>query len=267
MPEGDTIHRAAKRLSRALAGKIVTRCESSIPAIAGARLTGRRVDEVMARGKYLFVRFDDGRVLLSHMRMVGSWHLYKEGERWWLPAHTARVVLAVGPSNGDQALVAVCFAAPLMRLVGERRAQHAVRRLGPDVMTDEFDAKAAVQRLQANGERAIAEALLDQTNLAGVGNIYKSEVLFAERIDPFTTVAALSGAQLTAVVMRAHSLMRSNLAAGRTRRTTTPVESSGRFAVYRRKGRPCPRCGCPIARAVQATRATYYCPRCQVRPG
>ncbi|MDP9036378.1 MAG: hypothetical protein M3O50_16375, partial [Myxococcota bacterium] len=240
---------------------------SSIPDIAAAGLVGRRIDEVTARGKYLLIRVDDGRALLTHMRMVGSWHLYRDGEGWWRPEHTARVVLAVGPSNGDDALVAVCFAAPLVRLIAKGRAPHALRHLGPDVLTDEFDTDAAVDRLQAsNGERTIAEALLDQTTLAGVGNIYKSEVLFAEAVDPFTRVATLDSAKLAAVVTRARSLMRKNLSASHTMRTTTTGEGSGRFAVYRRAGRPCPRCGHPIARAVQATRATYYCPGCQVRP-
>ncbi len=265
MPEGDTIHRAAKRLSRALAGKVVVRCESSVPEIARAGLVGRRIDEVAARGKYLAVAFDDGRVLVSHMRMVGSWHLYKEGERWWLPAHTAKVVVAVGAANGDGALVAVCFAAPLVRLVSERRKDRLFEPLGPDVVADEFDARAAVGRFEGSDrERTIGEALLDQTVMAGVGNIYKSEVLFAERISPFARISELDASVLASVVARARSLMRRSVVARRMR-TTPSGPAAGPFAVYRRSGRPCPRCGHPIARAVQgaARRSTYYCPICQ----
>ncbi len=267
MPEGDTIHRSATRLSRALAGKRVTRFVSGVSGVGGgaAALGGRALVSVEARGKHLAMRFDDGHVLLTHMRMTGSWHIYRPGERWWLPEHTARVVIEVEASKGDEALVAVCFAAPVVRLVRAAEAERDLARLGPDVVAEAFAPDDAVTGLRAlGGERAIGEALLEQRALAGIGNVYKSEVLFAEKISPFSRIADLDDATLTALVARARVLMRRNLASAE-RRTTTSGLASSRYAVYGRSKRPCPRCGAPIVRVVQGrdARSTYYCPRCQ----
>ena len=267
MPEGDTIHRSATRLARALVGKTIVRFESGVPELARARLAGREVTRIDARGKHLAVHFDDGHVLLTHMRMTGSWHLYRAGERWWKPPHLARVVLGVGEAKGDPALVAVCFSAPVVRLVREAEAERDLAVLGPDVVAERFAPDAALAELRAlGGDRPIGLAIMDQRALAGVGNVYKSEVLFAERVSPLARVADLDDAALAGVIARARALMRKNAAPGQTTmRTTTAGLSGARHAVYRRSGKPCPRCGAPIARIVQGPmrRSTYYCPRCQ----
>ena len=269
MPEGDTIHRTATRLSRALAGKKVVRFDSTVPEIARAlasQMQGRLVTAVEAQGKHLVVRFDDGHVLLSHMRMTGSWHLYRPHEKWWQPAHLARVVIGVGPEKGDDPLLAVCFAAPVVRLVREAEADRDLAALGPDVVADRFASEVAVGELRAvGGQRPIGVAIMDQRALAGVGNVYKSEVLFAERVSPLAPVASLDDVTLAAIVARARTLMRRNLRPEQGLRTTTRGLAGERYAVYRRSGKPCPRCGASIARIVQGElrRSTYYCPRCQ----
>jgi endonuclease-8 len=269
MPEGDTIHRTVRRLARALVGKSVVRVVGSVTSVTRAGLEGRRVDAVEAVGKNLTVRFDDGRVLHTHMRMTGEWHLYRSGERWWRPEHEARVALEVAPANGDPALVAVCFAAPVVKLDAAARVDAKLAVLGPDVLADTFDAAEAVARLRAAPARPIGDALMDQRALAGVGNVYKSEVLFAERVDPRAPVSALDDATLARLVATARSFMKRNAAAGSTvARTTTRGFAAGPLAVYRRSGRACPRCGASIARIVQGAlnRATYFCPRCQGAP-
>jgi endonuclease VIII len=267
MPEGDTIHRSATRLARALVGKKVARFESGQPELSRVKMVGREVTQVAARGKHLAMHFDDGHVLLTHMRMTGSWHLYQAHEGWWKPAHLARVVLGVGAEKGDPALVAVCFAAPVVRLVREREAERDLGTLGPDVVAERFAPDDALAGLRAvGGDRPIGVAIMDQRALAGVGNVYKSEVLFAERVSPLARVADLDDARLGAVVDRARVLMRKNTSLAQPMRTTTSSFSGARHAVYRRSGKPCPRCGAAIVRIVQGPmrRSTYYCPQCQV---
>jgi endonuclease-8 len=265
MPEGDTLHDAALRLREALIGKPIARAAGSARAMANARLVGKRVTAVSARGKYLTVHFDDGRALVVHLRMAGSWHVYRAGERWGRGAHLARVVLAVDPAGDAPALTAVCFAAPVVRLVTEAEGERALADLGPDVVVDAFDPAVALARLRArDADLAIGEALLDQQALSGIGNVYKSETLFAERVNPFARVVDLDDATLTRVLERAHRLMRRNVGRSGGRQTTGPF-AVDRYAVYRRDRRPCPRCGYPISRAYQGKvrRSTYYCSRCQ----
>jgi len=266
MPEGDTIHRSATRLARALVGKTIVRFESGVAELSRARLTGVQVTGVAAHGKHLAIRFADGHVLLTHMRMTGAWHLYKSGEKWWKPAHLARVVLGVAEEKGDPSLVAVCFAAPVVRLVNEREAARDLATLGHDVVAERFAPDAALAGLRAAGaDLPIGVAIMDQRALAGVGNVYKSEVLFAERVSPLACVADLDDRTLGAIVARARVLMRRNLAPGQAARTTTTGLGGARVAVYRRSGEPCPRCGTAIVRIVQGSmrRSTYYCPACQ----
>src|SRR5689334_14693232 len=145
MPEGDTIFRAARTLARALTGKTIARVASPLGEITRAELAGRRVDAVEAHGKNLVVRFDDGRALLTHMRMNGSWHLYRAGERWRKPEHFARIALEVDAANGDPALVAVCFLAPVVRLVRDADTHPRIESLGPDLLGD-FDRAEALRR-------------------------------------------------------------------------------------------------------------------------
>lgn len=259
MPEGDTILRAARALGRCLEGKRLTSFESPLPRLAGADLSGRVVQAVEARGKNLLVRFDDGRALLTHMRMTGSWHLYRPKERWQKPARLARAVL------GTDDAVAVCFNAPVVELLSARQlARHeSIRRLGPDVLSEDFDAGEAIRRIAASGERAIGDAILLQSALAGVGNIYKSETLFLCGVDPFLPAASFSENDLARVVAKARDLMSANLD-GTPRRTRRTLDG-GSYWVYKRSGRPCWRCGSRIRMRRQGTagRTTYWCPTCQ----
>ena len=258
MPEGDTIHRTAATLSRAIAGKRLTAFRSPLPGLAHARLAGHTVASVEARGKHLLVRFDDGRVLRSHMRMAGSWHLYRPGERWWKPPHLARAVLET------EDFVAVCFQAPVVELIrsGGEDAHPALASLGPDVIAEGFDLDEAVRRLGSGADSEIGEALVAQTAVSGIGNIYKSEALFLARIDPFRRVGALSDDAVARLLTTARRLMRQSVAATSrgTRRGSGP-----RYWVYRRGGRPCLRCGeeIRVRRQGSPPRSTWWCPRCQ----
>jgi endonuclease-8 len=259
MPEGDTILRAARALGRSLQGKPVTAFSSPLPALADSGLAGCRIDAVEALVKNLIVRFDDGRALVTHMRMTGSWHLYRLGETWKKPARLARAVLATADA------VAVCFNAPVVELLSARQLVRSerLRRLGPDVLANGFDAAAAARRLAEFAERPIGEALLLQSALAGIGNIYKSETLFACGADPFAPVSAFSAGELERVTGKARALMSANLS-GAPRRTFGAAGGAP-YAVYRRSGLPCRACGTSIRMRRQGTaaRSTYWCPRCQ----
>ncbi len=233
---------------------------SAVAAVDEAALAGRTVEAVESRGKNLLIRLDDGRVLHTHMRMTGSWHVYRPGERWQRPARQARVVLETAR------YVAVCFSAPVVELLtpgGERR-HPALSRLGPDVLSTGFDRDEARRRLRARGELPVGEAILAQDALAGIGNIYKSETLFLCGADPFRRIRELSDAELDRIVERARVLMSANLGAG-PRSTRGGAGGSPRLWVYRRSGRPCRRCGTTIRMRRQGTdaRSTYWCPRCQ----
>jgi len=260
VPEGDTIWRAARTLHRALAGQSVVAARSAVAAVDETALVGRTVDSVESRGKNLLIRLDDGRVLYTHMRMTGSWHVYRPGERWQRPARQARVVLETAR------YVAVCFSAPVVELLspGAERRHPALARLGPDLLSAGFDREEARRRLRARGELPVGEAILAQDALAGIGNIYKSETLFLCGVDPFRRVRELSDAELDRIVERARALMSANLDAG-PRSTRGNAGGSQRMWVYRRSGRPCRRCGTAIRMRRQGTdaRSTYWCTRCQ----
>src|SRR4051812_26984552 len=175
MPEGDTILRAARTLNRAFAGKSIARASSPLPELANVDFAGLRIDAVEAHGKNLIVRFGDGRALHTHMRMNGAWHLYRAGERWRKPEHLARFVLEVDAVQGDPPLVAVCFSAPVVRLLRVPDADAKLTSLGPDVLAVDFDADEAIRRLRALGAMPLGEAIVHQNAVAGIGNIYKSE--------------------------------------------------------------------------------------------
>jgi len=262
MPEGDTIWRAARALQAALGGRTVTRFSSPLPEVAAAArrfgLVGRPVAGVEAKGKHLLVRFAGGAVLHTHQGMTGSWHLYRRGSRWRQAPHLARVVLEAGE------VVAVCFRAPRVELLpAAAAARHATLvRLGPDVMADAFDAAAARDRLRGAGDQDIAAALLDQSRLAGVGNVYRSEVLFLCGLDPFARVSGLDDRALDRVIAITRRQMRSNLDA--VSRSTTRLASVKHW-VYGRAGQPCLRCRTTVVRRMQGNppRSTYLCPACQ----
>lgn len=264
MPEGDTLHRTAHTLQRVLGKQRLTRVRSSVPSIAHAELAGHVVEDVSALGKNLLIRFDDGRVLHTHLKMRGSWHVYRHGERFQRPEHQARVILEVADA------LAVCFAAPTVRLLAANAAagDAYLNGLGPDLIPDEFDEAQAVVGLEALSELAIGDAVMKQTALAGIGNIYKSETLFVCRIDPFRSVASLSREAVTEIVRTARLLLRKNALPGSPQRTTTTGAISGQYWVYRRSGEPCRVCGTEIAmrRQGELHRSTYYCPSCQSNP-
>lgn len=257
MPEGDTLHRTAARLRPALVGAELRRFDA--PRLTGPRpRLGESIVAVEAVGKHLMVRFGGGVVLQTHLRMTGSWHLYAPGERWRKPAHLARVVIEVPEA------VAVCFSAPVVRThLGEREATEAVAHLGPDLCRADADLDEAAARMAAvDPETEIGVVLLDQRVAAGIGNVYKSEVLWALRVDPFAHVGSLDETLRRDLIETAARLLRANLTT--TRRTTVP----GGLAVYGRTRRPCRRCGTPIRarRQGEQARTTYWCPRCQAPP-
>jgi len=268
MPEGDTIFKAARSLSEALVGREVTRVETGVAqirALGPQRLVGQRVAQVEPRGKHLLHWFAPSDLALhTHMRMTGSWHVYKVGERWRKPRHLARIVLEVAP------VVAVCFSAPVCELLsrGQVDRHGALAALGPDALSDAVDLPEARRRLDARADVAIAEALLDQRVMAGVGNVYKSELLYLHRVDPWALVTQVDEETRGALLDSAVHLLRVNVAPGATRRTTTGASPSGggdRLHVYGKARRPCARCATPIrvARQGDQGRLTYWCPRCQ----
>jgi endonuclease-8 len=229
----------------------VTAFTSTKPRVAAEarrlRLVGQRVSGVEARGKHLLMRFERGAVLHTHMGMTGSWHLYREGSRWRRPAHRARAVVTA------DGVVAVCFDAPTVELMSPAQ-ELPLAALGPDVIAPDFDLPEARRRLRSQPEREIGDALLDQGAVAGIGNIHKSEALFACGQSPFTRVGALDDAALDRLLHTAARRMRESVM-GRKRVTF----------VYGRARRPCRRCGTRLERAYQGDppRSTYWCPRCQ----
>ena len=255
MPEGDTIHRSAARLRLALVGKTVRSFRA--PRMEGERPpAGATIEGIEAVGKHLLMHFDDGLTLQTHMRMSGSWHLYRPGERWQRPAHTARVVLEVDD------WVAVCFLAPVVRVYRSAAKHTPVDHLGVDLCRADADVDVALLRIPSftSPDSEIAPVLLDQRIACGIGNVYKSETLFACRVNPFTRLRDLDETTLRSLYTTAARLLRANLDSA-TRKTV----ASGGVAVYGRARRPCLRCGIPIERRQQGQppRLTYWCPRCQ----
>ncbi|MDC3961590.1 Fpg/Nei family DNA glycosylase [Polyangium jinanense] len=271
MPEGDTLHRIANALGPRLVGQPVRSLLLRHQSID--RLTGHLVTKIEARGKNLLVFFDEGTVLHTHLRMGGAWHLYGENERWRRSPTFATVVLAV------PGLVAVCFRAPVARLVRASllAGDPAIGRPGPDLIAPAFDEAAALTRLRRMGHKEIGDALMDQQVVAGIGNVYKSEILFHERLDPFAPVDAHSDEELARLLAFARRIMVANATAkphasgpgahnGHTRTTREGARpGEGPLSVYRRAGEPCYDCGALIEmrRQGEARRSTYSCPRCQ----
>jgi endonuclease VIII len=273
MPEGDTIHRAASTLDRALRGKIVRRFVTPLPRLARVDedhpLAGRTIDSVSAVGKHLLFRFSGDLVLLTHMRMNGSWHIYRPGERWQRSRTDMRIAIYT-----DE-YVAVAFSVPIAEFHSDRSlGRSRVRSLGADILAPAFDADAAVAALRHGPDRSIAEALLDQRAVAGIGNVYKSEVLFLCRVHPDRRLVDLPDETLRAIVDTARRLMTANVQAGtsagivtyRGLRRTRGRQAPGEHVwVYGRARRPCRVCGSPVQVRKQGldARSTYWCARCQ----
>jgi len=260
MPEGDTVWLAGRRLHDALAGHVLLRSDFRVPALATVDLRGRHILEVLPRGKHLFTRIEGALTLHTHFRMDGSWHLYRPGDRWrGGPTWQVRVVLATADWQ------AVGYRLPVVELIATAEEDTVVGHLGPDLLGADWDPGHAVRRLSADPGREIGPALLDQRNLAGIGNLYKSEVLFLHGTSPWTPVSEV--AELPALLERAHRLMMANR--GRSEQVTTGDSRPGRSLwVYERTGRPCWRCGSRIRSADQGAadaqpRRSYWCPACQ----
>ncbi len=220
---------------------------------------GTVIEAVDAVGKYLLVHFGDGTSLETHMKMSGSWHLYRSGERWRRASSAARAVIET-----EQGWVAVCFSAPHVKLVGHRTGP---AHLGPDLCSPNLDLERAVDRFsETDGDTPLALALLDQRICCGVGNVYKSEVLFACGLHPLAPVAAIDRPTRRTIIATAHTMLRANLDSGP--RTTVTVDGRKGLAVYGRRDQPCIACGAPIlyARHGVHARSTYWCEVCQPPP-
>ncbi|MGZ4437472.1 MAG: Fpg/Nei family DNA glycosylase [Nocardioides sp.] len=264
MPEGDTVWRTALHLDRALSGSTLVASDFRVPAHATLDLAGRPVLSTVARGKHLLTRIgegDEALTLHTHLKMEGSWHLYREGTRWRRPAHEARVVLRT------ETWTAVGFALGVVEVVARADEGAVVGHLGPDLLGPDWDEDEALRRLRADPAREVGDALLDQRNLAGIGNMYKSELCFLAGVSPWLPVGEVP--DLPRLVRRARSVLEANKE--RVEQTTTgDLRRGRRLWVYRRDKQPCLRCGTPIRVTTQGPelqeRATYWCPSCQPEP-
>ena len=258
MPEGDTVHRTARRLHRALSGHPLTGSDFRVPQLATTDLTGALVVETVARGKHLLTRFDGDEALTlhSHLKMEGSWRVYARGERWKRPAHQARVVLETATHQ------AVGFSLGIVELVPTSQEPDVVGHLGPDLLGPDWDEREALRRLRDDPTRPVIEAVLDQTRLAGIGNMYAAELCFVSGLNPRTPIAEVP--DLARLVRLARQMLEQNVTRA-TQATTGNLREP--FWVYRRDKAPCRRCGTPIAVTMRGgpgrERATYWCPSCQ----
>jgi endonuclease VIII len=257
MPEGDTIFRTAVTLRRVLQGHAITRFEA--PGLTGQNpgpVVGTVVRDVESRGKHLLMHLADGLTLHTHMQMEGSWHLYRHGERWWKGTSHARAIVETSE------FVTVCFDAPVVELLdhGALERHPQLSSLGPDLCSPAPDIEEALRRMdRVDPSTPVGVVLLDQRVAAGVGNVYKSEVLHACRVDPFAPVGAVRPDTRRLILETASTLLRRNLSGGRRR--TVPEG----LAVYDRAGRPCRACGARIRHSRQGEqgRSTWWCPACQ----
>ena len=272
MPEGDLIFRAARTLHRALAGHEVVRFESVLPALTRVHedtpITGRTIERVEAAGKHVLMRFTGDLVLRTHMRMSGSWHIYRPGETWQRPRRDMRVLVAT------KGFEAVGFNLPVAEFLkpAELARHDDLRLMGPDLLGEDFDADEAVRRFRGRGALEIADALLNQRIAAGVGNIYKSEVLFLCGVDPFAPIERLSDETLREILATGRKHLKANVADPKGGITTyrgyrrdAGGDASERRYVYGRARKPCRKCGTLIRVKAQGphARLTYWCPACQ----
>lgn len=260
MPEGDTIHHAALRIGAVLAGRVPDAVRTPHPRFGRdgwpQRLAGRELEAAEAMGKHLLLRFSGGLVIHSHLRMTGSWSVLRRGERWPRPPHAAWLVLGAGEHEVVQ------FNGPVLELLTDLRARGDPRltRLGPDIVAAApFDEPRFLRRLRGDdATRTLGDALLDQRVVAGIGNFWKSEGCWLERLDPWRPLAAVSDDEALAVVRTLRPLMQQAAVSGR--------QDLFRH-IYGAAGRPCPRCGAPYLVRARGqgddNRTTYWCARCQ----
>jgi endonuclease-8 len=274
MPEGDTIFRAARAMHGALAGDTVTRFETAYAHLdrvaVDTPIVGRTIERVAAVGKHHLIVFSGDLILRTHMRMHGSWHLYRHGEKWWRSPRSMRIRLDTAK------WVAVGFDVPVAAFVTgkELATTDAVAKLGPDLLAETFDRDEALRRLLAAAQQPIALSLLDQRVVAGVGNVYKSEILFLSGTNPYTPTTALGKETLERMLDLARELLHANVGDGGSaqiqtfrnlRRTNRSIDPSQNLWVYGRAGKPCRRCGAPIEASKMGVeaRSTYWCNTCQ----
>jgi endonuclease VIII len=277
MPEGDTIFRAARTLQRALANEPVTAFESVLPKLErvdiDTPITGRTIEKVEANGKWLLIHFSGNLILLTHMLMSGSWHIYRPNEKWRRHRSHMRIVIRTAQID------AVAFNVPIAEFhtADSLRRRRNFNQLGPDVLAADYNDAEILRRLRAHPDLEIAEALLSQSILAGVGNVFKSELCFACNVNPFRKVATLSITELTCLVGTARKYLQANVTdnsgdqivthSGR-RRTTGRADREENLWVYKRDGEPCRKCGNRIERRKQSpsARTTFWCSTCQPLP-
>ncbi|MFB6957801.1 Fpg/Nei family DNA glycosylase [Streptomyces sp. NPDC056309] len=262
MPEGDTVWQTARRLHDALAGKVLTRSDFRVPKYATVDLTGRTVLDAVSRGKHLLTRFEGGLTLHSHLLMEGAWKVYGTGERWkGGPGHQIRAVLG----TADRA--AVGYRLQVLELLRTSEEDRTVAHLGPDLLGPDWDPDLALANLLADPGRPLGEALLDQRNLAGIGNVYKSELCFLLGVTPWLPMGALPADRAAKLPALAKRLLEANR--DRVVRRTTGLRGQDLF-VYGRAPRPCLRCGTSVRVADQGDgsqeRPTFWCPSCQAGP-
>ena len=278
MPEGDTIYRAARAMQKAIGGKVVTAFEANVATLASVAddkgIAGRTVEKVEARGKWCLVHFSGDLILLTHMLMSGSWHIYKTGEKWWMGRNRMRCALTCGDYQ------AVAFNVPVAEFHTARSLERnsQVPKLGVDILSDDYSVEAGVralkQRMVSDPTEEVAVALLNQRVLAGLGNVYKSEVAFAGGVNPFRQMRTLTDREMEVMADVSQRYMKANVMDGSgdgivtysgNRRTTHSMDRSDRLWVYGRQGQECRRCGALVMMRKQGeqARSTYWCPACQ----
>jgi endonuclease-8 len=278
MPEGDTIYRAARALEKAIGGKVVTGFETGLAKLASvnddAPVVGRAVEKVEARGKWCLIYFSGDLILVTHMLMSGTWHIYRTGEKWWQPKSRMRVAITCGEMQ------AVVFNVPIAEFHTARSLERSsqVPKLGVDVLGDEYSVEAGVramrERAASHPEDEVGVVLLNQRVMAGLGNVYKSEVPFAAGVNPFRQMRTLTAREMEKMAEVAQKYMKANVAEGTgegivtysgNRRTTHSMHAGDRLWVYGREGEECRRCGAAIMMRKQGAqvRSTYWCPECQ----
>ena len=257
MPEGDTIHYAANRIRPILAGHVPDELRTPHRRFAAdrwpERLEGRAVEAVDAHGKHLFLRFEGGLVIHSHLRMTGAWGTYADGRRWGRSPRRAWLV-----ARRDGAEV-VQFDGPVLELMTASRARldQRIAGLGPDIVKPEFDEDEVLRRLRHDDPtRPVGDALLDQRTLAGIGNLWKVEGCFAAGVDPWRPIREVADEEVLRIVRGIRPLMQESAMHG--------MQDAYRV-IYGKRGQPCPRCGTPIRARGQGdeNRITYWCPGCQ----
>lgn len=274
MPEGDTIFRAARTLHRALAGQTVTGFESVLPKLERVEIdspiTGRTIEKVEPVGKWTLIYFSGDLILLTHMLMSGSWHIYRPGEKWHRRRDDMRIIIRT------EKIHAVAFKVPIAEFhtADSLRRRRVFNQIGPSVLATEYNDAEILQRLRSRPDTTVGEALLAQSLLSGIGNVFKSEICFACFVHPFRTVATLSITELSCLVSTARKFLLANVTStsgdqivtySGPRRTTGRSDREENLWVYARRGEPCRRCGTAIESRKQGldARTTFWCPTCQ----